>query len=63
MTHKNKYKDIQGHWAEDEIQYVTEAGLMQGVGDGVFAPDRPATRAELAVVLARMNGYTAPAKK
>ena len=45
--------DVAGHWAEESIRRVRAAGLMQGYPDGSFRPDRPVTRAELAVILNR----------
>lgn len=42
-------------WYADAVEYVAQAGLMQGVGGGRFEPERPVTRAELAVVLQRLE--------
>ena len=46
--------DITGHWAEDNIRWCMEHGLMSGYPDGSFKPDKPVTRAELATVLRRL---------
>ena len=46
--------DAIGHWAEKEIRRAFERGLLRGYPDGSFRPDKPVTRAELAVVLGRM---------
>lgn len=46
--------DYESHWARDEIDRVIERGLMKGYPDGTFKPDKPITRAELAVVLNRI---------
>jgi len=46
--------DYESHWARDEIDRVIERGLMKGYPDGTFKPDKPITRAELAVVLNRV---------
>lgn len=40
-----------GHWAEGFISAVTQAGIMKGYPDGMFRPDQPVTRAELAAVV------------
>ncbi|MCT4542911.1 MAG: S-layer homology domain-containing protein [Vallitalea sp.] len=48
-------KDIQGHWAENNIIGVIEDGLMTGYSDGSFQPNQPVTRAELAAVVARLK--------
>lgn len=46
--------DIAGHWAEKAIRRCMERGLLKGYPDGSFQPDKPVTRAELAVILDRM---------
>ncbi|MCM3749214.1 S-layer homology domain-containing protein [Paenibacillus pasadenensis] len=48
------YKDLSGHWAEPQSLRLNRMGIMQGMPDGTFQPDKPITRAELAVMLARM---------
>ena len=50
-----KTDDITGHWAEKAIRRCIERGLMKGYPDGSFQPDKPVTRAELAVILDRLN--------
>lgn len=47
--------DITGHWAEKAIRQCMERGLLRGYPDGSFQPDKPVTRAELAVILDRME--------
>ena len=46
--------DFDEHWAAKDIDRVIERGLMKGYPDGSFKPDKPVTRAELAVVLNRI---------
>lgn len=46
--------DITGHWAEADICWCIEHGLMQGYPDGSFQPDKGVTRAEIATVLKRL---------
>lgn len=43
-------------WYADAVDFVYEAGLMQGVSGGRFAPDQTMTRAELVTVLYRHAG-------
>lgn len=45
--------DISGHWAAAAIRRCIERGLLKGYPDGSFQPDKPVTRAELAVILDR----------
>ncbi len=43
------YSDISTHWAYKYIEEVHKQGLMQGCAQaGMFCPDQPATRAEVA---------------
>lgn len=50
-----KFNDVTDQTpAKEEIELVSDLGLMKGYGDGTFKPDRPVTRAELAIVLARL---------
>lgn len=51
---KKMGKDYVGHWAEKAIEEVKAAGIMTGMPDGAFRPDQPITRAEVAVIMARM---------
>ncbi len=46
-----RFSDIENHWAAPQINSVCSQGIMNGVGNGLFAPDRAITRAELAVCL------------
>lgn len=46
--------DYSTHWAVKDIDLAIERGLMKGYPDGTFKPDKPVTRAELAVVLNRI---------
>ncbi|MBR6807014.1 MAG: S-layer homology domain-containing protein, partial [Clostridia bacterium] len=46
-----------GHWGEAAIEFVVDAGLMNGVGDGTsFAPNMNLTRGMVVTVLYRDNG-------
>jgi spore germination protein YaaH len=51
---KAGFKDIYGHWAENEIRIAAQHKVVLGIGDGSFAPNRPVTRQELAVMLDRV---------
>ncbi|MBN2080891.1 S-layer homology domain-containing protein [bacterium] len=43
-----------GHWAYDAIDYLQDAGLVEGYPDGTFRGDRAFTRYEMAMVIARV---------
>lgn len=48
------FTDIEGHWAEADINRATVAGWIKGVGDGKFNPDAYITRAEVMTLVNRM---------
>ena len=45
-----------GAWYHDGVHYCLEKGLMQGFSDGLFRPDGETTRAQLAMILWRLEG-------
>ncbi|MEK0314889.1 family 10 glycosylhydrolase [Cohnella sp. 56] len=49
-----KFSDIVGHWAEASIKLAAAKGIIGGYADGTFKPKSEVTRAEFAVMLARM---------
>lgn len=42
---------------EDAVAWAAEAGIVNGIGNGCFAPDRAVTREELISMLARYAAY------
>ena len=48
------FNDIEGHWAKDSIVYLSEEGLIKGIGDGLFGVNEPVTRAQMAAILYRI---------
>lgn len=46
----------QDNWYYEAVCYIWDRGLMQGLGDGQFAPGASTTRAMLMTVLARLDG-------
>jgi len=43
-------------YAKTAVRYLAGAGIINGMGDGSFAPDNNATRAEAAVLIYKMMG-------
>ncbi len=46
----------EGDWFHDAVQYAYENGLMDGVGDGQFAPNATTNRAMVVTILYRLAG-------
>ena len=46
MAYAADFSDTRGHWAEEIINTLADAGIVNGVGDGRFNPDGTVTRAE-----------------
>ena len=49
----------EGDWFYDAVRYAYETGLMDGVGDNLFAPNSQTTRAQLVTILYRLAGQPA----
>lgn len=50
-VHAATFTDVDGHWARENIEAMTEAGYLSGYPDGGFRPDEPVTRAEFAKII------------
>lgn len=51
-------KDLAGHWSRGEVERLIELGVVDGLPGGIFAPDRPITRAEFVKMLAVATGLS-----
>ncbi len=59
LARLTKFKDVaKGAWYYDAVAYANALGLMTGVGDNMFKPNDPITRAEFTSVIARMAGVS-----
>ena len=43
-------------WYKDAVEFVSEKGLMSGIGSGKFGPDGVTTRGQLVTILYRLEG-------
>ena len=50
------YKDVNGEWFAPYVGACSEAGIISGMGDGTFAPNANATRAQAASIVRRLLG-------
>ncbi|MFH5183647.1 S-layer homology domain-containing protein [Paenibacillus sp. TAB 01] len=52
-TNGTAFTDIGDSWNQDQIEAAAKAGIINGQGEGSFAPDNNSTRAEALTVLLR----------
>ena len=50
--------DLNGNWAEADVEALLAQHLVAGYPDNTFRPDAPITRAELVVLLAGALGWS-----
>ncbi|MGW8822935.1 S-layer homology domain-containing protein [Paenibacillus lautus] len=50
------FGDIQGHWAQSDIERMANKLIVNGSADGTFDPNRTVTRAEFVAMLVRALG-------
>lgn len=51
-------KDIQGHWAQSQLQDWLDKGYLQGYADGTVKPNSAITRGEYVALVNRLFGFT-----
>lgn len=56
-TMGSKFKDISGHFAQKAIEELYAMGVVNGVTETEFAPDKVATRAEVAAIARNLIRY------
>lgn len=50
----DKFADVSGHWAQEDIRHMADLGILKGKDDGLYHPDEPMTRAEFAAAARRL---------
>lgn len=53
MEFSKTYDDIQGHWAQREIELMSSKYVIKGMSDISFSPEENITRAEFAAIITR----------
>lgn len=53
-----QFYDIASDESKEKIEYLFEKGIIEGVGDNLFNPEKTVTRAEFAAMAVRALGYT-----
>jgi hypothetical protein len=49
----SQFIDTEGHWANEQINDLADAGVINGFEDGTYRPAQPVTRAQMVTLLAR----------
>ncbi len=57
------FKDIQGHWAQETIEFLASRQIINGDGQGNFNPNTGITRAEFATLITKTLGLEIEAAK
>ena len=55
----SRFSDTAEHWAEKDIEFLAEKGIVKGVTDTEFMPDANITRAEFSALITRILGLQA----
>ena len=50
------FDDISGHWAATDIDFLVKKGIVKGIGNKEFQPERTVTRAEFLAMIVRALG-------
>lgn len=53
-TKEEGFSDMKNHWAKDSVKRAVELGFVNGKSENEFSPDTNITRAEFAVIMARV---------
>ena len=57
MAKMNTFADMTDHWANYDVEYMANEGLVSGVAEGKFDPEAQITRAEYVTILDRAMKY------
>ena len=57
LESKDKFTDISGCYGRQHINELAEFGIVNGIGDGKFAPKEPITREDVAIIVRNAIRY------
>ena len=57
MATMDKFTDMVGHWANYDVEFMANEGLVSGVAEDRFDPEAQITRAEYVTILDRALGF------
>ncbi|OIJ13040.1 hypothetical protein BKP37_11005 [Anaerobacillus alkalilacustris] len=49
-----QFQDIKGHWAQEDIEIISQHQIMRGTAENRFSPDVTITREQMAAILSRI---------
>ncbi|MFJ8236312.1 S-layer homology domain-containing protein [Ureibacillus sp. NPDC094379] len=52
------FRDVRGHWAENQIMFLAEKGWISGYSDGTYKPNNSLTRAQAATIISNYLALT-----
>ena len=55
IVEKKTFSDTVGHWAEKDISYLASCGIIMGVSDDKFEPEREITNNEFNLLIKRIT--------
>ena len=58
-NHPLRLTDIDTYWGKEDIELAIRCGIINGYEDGTFKPEKPITRGEIGVIVARLLRKTA----
>ncbi|MGE7842974.1 S-layer homology domain-containing protein [Lysinibacillus sp. NPDC093712] len=56
VWHPIEFKDVASHWSKEAVNNLGSRMIINGVRDGVFAPNQDITRAQFAAIMVRALG-------
>ncbi|UCZ51446.1 S8 family serine peptidase [Bacillus shivajii] len=48
------FHDIEGHWAQEEMEIISQHRYIRGIAENTFSPDTTVTREQMAAILVRI---------
>jgi|GEM_PF-3495966 len=57
-AHAATFSDINGHWAQQQIEHMSTKNVISGYEDGSFKPNSPISRAEASVVIQNLFSFS-----
>lgn len=64
LSYANTFDDLDGYqWASESIEYLVSEGIVSGMSEGVFAPERKITRSEFVKLVCTACAINSPSAR